>query len=140
MIIRKLGDVIKFPAQNFDKNNGDEKVEDDDELTAGDVRHRQTGLLHQREEVVKTEEFTMKKVTALNLNVKVFSIFFKNVPSPASFIVYFRSFQTNFTIFATIYLKNVHPVHSAGIQTHDILDVIRLILCKELSHNKNGRN
>ena len=75
MINRKLGDVIKFPAQNFDKNNGDEKVEDDDELTAGDVRHRQTGLLHQREEVVKTEEFTMKKVTALNLNVKVFLSF-----------------------------------------------------------------
>ena len=29
----------------------------------------------------------------------------KNGPSPASFIVYFWSFQTNITIFTTIYVK-----------------------------------
>ena len=30
---------------------------------------------------------------------------FLNGPSPASFIIYFRSFQTNITIFTTIYVK-----------------------------------
>ena len=36
--------------------------------------------------------------------------------TPASLIVYFRSFQTNiFTIFTPSICKNVHPVYSAGI-------------------------
>ena len=48
---------------------------------------------------------------------------FLNGPSPASFIIYFRSFQTNITIFTTIYVKNVHPVSGAGIQIPNLLDV-----------------
>ena len=50
-------------------------------------------------------------------------VFLKNGQSPASFIIYFRSFQTNTTIFTTIYVKNVHPVSSTGIRTHYLLNV-----------------
>ena len=43
--------------------------------------------------------------------------------NPASFIVYFWSFQTNITTFLQkIYVKNVHSVYGAGIQTHDPLE------------------
>ena len=50
--------------------------------------------------------------------------FFKNGPTPASFIVYFWSFQTNIiTIFTTNICENVHPVYGARIQTHDLWNV-----------------
>ena len=47
-------------------------------------------------------------------------VFFKkNGPTPASYIVYFRSFQTNIiTIFTSIWEK-VHPVYGTGIETHN---------------------
>ena len=45
--------------------------------------------------------------------------FLKNGPTPASYIVYFRSFQTNIiTIFTSIWEK-VHPVYGTGIETHN---------------------
>ena len=50
-------------------------------------------------------------------------MFFKNGSFPASFIVYFWSFQTNIKIFTTIYVKNVHTVSSARIRTHNLMDV-----------------
>ena len=40
----------------------------------------------------------------------------KDGPTPASFIVYFRSFQTNIiTILQQLNVKNVNIVYSAGI-------------------------
>ena len=45
-----------------------------------------------------------------------FTIFLKNWPSPASFIVYFRSFQTNITILQQYMWKNVHPASGTGIE------------------------
>ena len=46
---------------------------------------------------------------------------------PGLFFVYFRSFHTNITIFNTNILgKNVHPVSSAGIRTHDLLNASHL--------------
>ena len=36
---------------------------------------------------------------------------------------FFQSFQTNNTIFTTIYLKNVHPVSSVGIRTNNLLNM-----------------
>ena len=50
-------------------------------------------------------------------------VFLKNGPSPASFIIYFRSFQTNITIFTTLDVKNFRPVSGAGIRTHDLMDM-----------------
>ena len=47
----------------------------------------------------------------------------KNGPTLASFIVYFRSFQTNVI---TIFTTNVHPVDGAGIRTHDLWNIILL--------------
>ena len=46
-------------------------------------------------------------------------------PTPASFIIYFRSFQTNIiTIFATnICEKNVHPVYGIKNWTHNLRNV-----------------
>ena len=50
--------------------------------------------------------------------------FFKKWAISASFIVYFRPFQTNINIFYNnVMWKNVHPVSGAGIRTHDILYV-----------------
>ena len=64
---------------------------------------------------------------SLSLSLSFFLSFFlsvwflKNGTSPASFPVYFRSVQTNITIFTTNKCaKNVHPVHGAGIWTHDL--------------------
>ena len=36
---------------------------------------------------------------------------------------FFQSFQTNNTIFTTIYLKNVYPVSSVGIRTNNLLNM-----------------
>ena len=53
-----------------------------------------------------------------------FKYFFKNGPSPASFSFIFGLFQTNInTILQQIYVKNVHPVYSTRIRTHDRQDV-----------------
>ena len=38
---------------------------------------------------------------------------------PRPFFRLFSSFQTNFTIVSANMFKNVQPVYSAGIQTHD---------------------
>ena len=46
---------------------------------------------------------------------------FLNGPTPASLIVYFRSFQTNIiTILQQLYVKNVHLGYSARIRTHNL--------------------
>ena len=46
---------------------------------------------------------------------------FLNGPSPASFSFIFGLFQTNInTILQQINVKNVHPVYSTGIRTHDL--------------------
>ena len=49
----------------------------------------------------------------------------KNGPTPASFIIYFWSFQTNIiTIFTTnICEKNIDKVYGAGILTHNLWHV-----------------
>ena len=54
-------------------------------------------------------------------------ITFLNEPTPASY-VYFRSYQTNNTIFITNQCEkfNVRPVYGAGIQTHNLLYMSRL--------------
>ena len=59
--------------------------------------------------------------SAVNLTWKVDLMFFlKNGPTSASFIAYFRSFQTNIiTILQQIY---VHPVYGAGIRTNNLLE------------------
>ena len=47
--------------------------------------------------------------------------FFKNGPSLASFLIYFCLFKQTFNNFLQqIYVKNVHPVSDAGIQTHNL--------------------
>ena len=44
-----------------------------------------------------------------------------NGPTLASFIVYFRSFQTNIiTILQEKYVKNGDPVYGAGIRIHNL--------------------
>ena len=53
-------------------------------------------------------------------NLMYFIIFLKKWANPGLFFVYFRSFQANITIFTTNMWKNVHPVYSAGIRTHDL--------------------
>ena len=50
---------------------------------------------------------------------------FLNWPWP-HLIIYFRSFQTQITIFTIIYVKNDHPVSDAGIRTHYLLYTILL--------------
>ena len=42
--------------------------------------------------------------------------YFKN----GIFLVHFRSFQANITIFTSNNVKNVHPVYGAGIRTHEL--------------------
>ena len=51
--------------------------------------------------------------------------FLKNWANPGLFFVYFRSFQTNNTIFTTNECEkcHVHPVSGAGIRTHDLWNV-----------------
>ena len=52
------------------------------------------------------------------------SFFKKKWANPGLFFVYFRSFQTNITKFYNKYMwKNVHPVYSDGILTHDLWNV-----------------
>ena len=47
--------------------------------------------------------------------------FVKKLDNHGLFFVYFRSFQTNITNFYNKYMwKNVHPVYSAGIWTHNL--------------------
>ena len=54
---------------------------------------------------------------------KILNIFLKNGPTPASFHL-FSSFQTHITNFkANRYVKNVHRVYGAGIQTQDLWNV-----------------
>ena len=56
---------------------------------------------------------------------------FKNGPSQASLSFIFGLFQSNInTVFQHINVKNVHPVYSAGIWTHDPQNVS--LLPKEL--------
>ena len=50
--------------------------------------------------------------------VKKHSWIFTNGPYPASFCL-FSSFQTNITILQQ-YVKNVHPVYSIAIRSHDL--------------------
>ena len=44
---------------------------------------------------------------------------------PWSLLRLFLSFQTNIAILQQIYVKNVHPVFGAGIQTHNKLRVTK---------------
>ena len=58
-------------------------------------------------------------------NLLIFLFFLKkNWANPGLFFVYFRSFQTNNIIFTTNECEkcHVHPVSSAGIRTHDLLE------------------
>ena len=43
-------------------------------------------------------------------DVVLFRVLLKIGPTPASFLVYFRSFQTNNTIFTTMNVKNVMSI------------------------------
>ena len=46
---------------------------------------------------------------------------FSNQIYPDSFIIYFRSFQTNIiTVLQQIYVKKCHQVYDAGIRTQDL--------------------
>ena len=69
----------------------------------------------------KEKTFTPSGQIIYIYTLKFLKSFFLNGPSPASFIVYFRSFQTNITILQQYMWKNVHPVSSTGIRTHDLL-------------------
>ena len=53
------------------------------------------------------------------------SMFFFKLGQPRPLFVYFRSFQTNNTIFTTNQCKkcHFHPVSGAGIRTHDLWNV-----------------
>ena len=61
--------------------------------------------------------------------IVVFSLFFffyllwKNGPTPASFSFIFGLFKQTLQFLQQIYVKNVHPVYSAGIWTHDLWNV-----------------
>ena len=47
-------------------------------------------------------------------------IYKKNWANPASFLFSFSLFQTNISIFTTIFCENFHPDYGAGTGTHDI--------------------
>ena len=47
-------------------------------------------------------------------------MFFLNGPTPASFFIYFRLFKHTLQFLQQINVKNVHPVHNAGIWTHNL--------------------
>ena len=51
-----------------------------------------------------------------------------NGPSPASFSMIFGVFQTNITFLQQNNEKNVHPVQSARIQTHDLWNMSLILL------------
>ena len=76
--------------------------------------------------IYKASNLIMKAVNQSLLNrTDVFLIIFKNWANPGLFFVYFRSFQTNNTIFTTNECEkcHVHPVSGAGIRTHDLWNV-----------------
>ena len=71
---------------------------------------------------VRRELVAFRKLSLLGyLNV----FCFLNWANPGLFFVYFRSFQTNNTIFTTneCEKRHVHPVSGAGIRTHDLWNV-----------------
>ena len=49
--------------------------------------------------------------------------FLKNGPTSASFLFIFVLFKQTLQFLQQIYVKNVHPVYGAGIQTHDLRNV-----------------
>ena len=57
-------------------------------------------------------------MTAPNL-AKSFSAIFLNGPSPASFSFIFVFSNKHYNFYNKDMWKNVHPVYSAGIQTHN---------------------
>ena len=76
--------------------------------------------------IYKASNLKMKAVNQSLLNrTDVFLIIFKNWANPGLFFAYFRSFQTNNTIFTTNECKkcHVHPVSGARIRTHDLWNV-----------------
>ena len=56
---------------------------------------------------------------------KLSTLFLQESANPGLFFVYFRSFETNNTIFTTMW-KNVHQISGAGIWTHDLSNMSRL--------------
>ena len=50
-------------------------------------------------------------------------VFFKKWPTPASFSFIFGLFKQTIQFLPQMYVKNVHPVYSAGIQTHDLQNI-----------------
>ena len=64
------------------------------------------------------EESYHIEVASLNPCESVCCFFLKKWANPGLFIVYFRSFHTNNTMFQQIYVKNVNPVYGAGIRAH----------------------
>ena len=53
-----------------------------------------------------------------------YNLFLKNGPTPASFSFIFGHFkQTSLQFLQQINVKNVHPVHGAGIRNHNLRNV-----------------
>ena len=75
-------------------------------------------------DTIKVEKFGNSKKEISIFLVKIWKMFealtrFFKWANPGLFF-YFRSFQTNNTIFITHQWKNVHPVYGTGIQTHNL--------------------
>ena len=51
---------------------------------------------------------------------------FRNGPTPASFSFIFGLFKQTILFLQQINVKNVYPVYSAGIQTHNLLNTSHL--------------
>ena len=49
--------------------------------------------------------------------------FFKRIGHPQPLFIYFRLFKQTLQFLRQINVKNVHPVFSTGIQTHDLQKV-----------------
>ena len=59
----------------------------------------------------------------LKERIEKWCFFKKNGPTPASFLFLFRVFKPTIQFLQQIYVKNVHPVNGAGIQTQDLRNV-----------------
>ena len=74
------------------------------------------------------KSFLSWEIRYFTLFYGTFLSFFYIGPTLASLFIYFRSFQTNITIFTTNICENVHPVYGAGIRAHDLWNMSLLPL------------
>ena len=59
--------------------------------------------------------------TEAEITIAIYLIFLKKWANPGLFSVYFRLFKQTLKFLQQINVKNVHPVSSTGIQTHNLM-------------------